>query len=520
MVEVHYQSLRQMFDDKVEEYGPKTYLAFYDDEISFRAFDRQVNRFANALLKLGIKKGDIVCVYANNSPDALAAYFGIVKTGAIGGPINCWWQPPEIKYLLNDSRAVAAVVESCYLENIERIRPECPHLKTIIELGDQPTAEYLSFHNLVADNPEQLGETDIAPEDDAFIFYTSGTTGNPKGVLLTHYNALHALISLEEGLRQERGEEVALIFLPIFHVNAMFSCIAGINGGVTIVLRTGFSASEFWEVVEKHRVTFWSAVPAVYNILLQIPETAEARDLSSVKFGICGAAPMPVETFRAFEETFGIKIIEGYGLTEGTVASAINPVDGKRKIGSIGKPLPGQEIKILDDGGNELPPNEVGELCIAGGNVMKGYLRKPEANAETLRDGWLRTGDMAYKDEEGYLFIVDRKKEMIIRGGENIYPKEIDNLLFSHPKILEAAVVGVPDTIMGEEVKAYVVLKSGETMTDDEVRRYCQENLASFKVPRYVEFIDELPKNIIGKTLKKHLKQQNGGQTDKIPENR
>jgi len=508
MVEIRFRSLREMTEQCVQEYGDKTYLAFYDDEIGFRDFDLKVNRFANALLTLGMKKGDIVCVYANNSPDALVAYFGIMKVGAICGPINCWWQPPEIKYLLNDSQAVAAVVESCYISNIEDIRAECPHLNTIIELGDEPKPEYISFKRMVAENSDTLREIEIKPEDDAFIFYTSGTTGNPKGVLLTHYNSLHALASLEEGLRQEKGEEVALIFLPIFHVNAMFSCIAGINGGVTIVLRTGFSASEFWEVVEKHRVTFWSAVPAVYNILLQIPETAEGRDLSSVKFGICGAAPMPVETFRNFEETFGIKIIEGYGLTEGTVASAINPVDGKRKIGSIGKPLPGQEIKILDDDGKELPPGEVGELCVGGGNVMKGYLRKPEANAETLRDGWLRTGDMAYMDEEGYFFIVDRKKEMIIRGGENIYPKEIDNLLFSHPKILEAAVVGVPDEIMGEEVKAYIVLKPGETMTDEDVRQFCKKNLASFKVPRYVEFIDELPKNIIGKTLKKHLKKQ------------
>ena len=221
---------------------------------------------------------------------------------------------------------------------------------------------------------------------------------------------------------------------------------------------------------------------------------------------------MPIETFKNFEETFGIKIIEGYGLTEATVASCINPVDGKRKIGSIGKPLPGQEIAILNDDGTVLPQGEVGELCVRGGNVMKGYLGKPEANAETLRDGWLRTGDMAYMDAEGYFFIVDRKKEMIIRGGENIYPKEIDNLLFSHPGILEAAVVGVPDKIMGEEVKAFVVLKPGETMTEEEVRQFCAENLASFKVPRFVEFIDELPKNILGKTLKKHLKQKGLGE--------
>jgi long-chain acyl-CoA synthetase len=497
-----------MFEARAKEYGDSIYLYFSGEDIRFTEFDLRVNRFANGLLSLGIGKGDIVCIYANNSPDALVAYFATVKIGAVAGPINCWWQLPEIKYLLNDSEAIAVVVESCYLSNIEELRPECPCLKTVVEIGEGLESEYRSFHKMLDENSESLPDSEIDGEDEAFIFYTSGTTGHPKGVLLTHYNSLHAVASLEEGLHQEKGKEVALIFLPIFHVNAMFSCISGFNGGVQIVLRQGFSASEFWELVERYRVSFWSAVPAIYNILLQIPETAEGRDLSSVKFGICGAAPMPVETFKKFEEVFGIKIVEGYGLTEGTVASAINPVDGERKIGSIGKPLPGQQIKILDDDGGELPVGSVGELCVGGGNVMKGYWRKPEANAETLCDGWLRTGDMAYADEDGYLFIVDRKKEMIIRGGENIYPKEIDNCLFSHPKILEAAVVGVPDDIMGEEVKAFIVTMPGKTMTEEEVRGFCKENLASFKVPRFVEFIDELPKNIIGKTLKKQLKQQ------------
>ncbi len=508
MIQAQFSSLREMFDRRAVEFGGNIFLSFYDEDIEFQEFNRRANRFANALLKLGIGKGDIVCVYANNSPETLIAHFGIVKTGATSGPINCWWQPPEIKYLLNDSQAKTAVVESCYISNIEDIRADCPHLKTIIEIGDEPRPEHLSFHSLLAENSVELEPVDINPDDDAFIFYTSGTTGNPKGVLLTHYNSLYAVAGLQEALGNRPGAEVALIFLPIFHVNAMFSCIAAFNSGVKIVLRQGFSASEFWEVVEKYRVTFWSAVPAVYNILLQIPETAKGRDLSSVKFGICGAAPMPIETFKNFEETFGIKIIEGYGLTEGTVGSSINPIEGKRKIGSIGKPFPGQEMKVLDDAGNELPQGKVGELCIRGGNVMKGYLRKPEANAETLRNGWLHTGDMAYMDEEGYFFIVDRKKEMIIRGGENIYPKEIDNLLFSHPKILEAAVVGVPDPIMGEEVKAFIVPKAGVNLTPEEVREFCRKNLASFKVPRYIEFIEELPKNIIGKTLKKHLKQR------------
>jgi long-chain acyl-CoA synthetase len=512
MIQVPFPNLREMFEQKAAEFSENIFLSFYDNDISFREFDTRVNRLANALLKLGIGRGDIVCVYANNSPETLIAHFAIIKTGAVSGPINCWWQPPEIKYLLNDSQAKTAIVESCYISNIEHIRKDCPYLTRIIEIGDAPPADHLRFQRLLDDNSSELPPLEISPEDDAFIFYTSGTTGNPKGVLLTHYNSLYAITGLQEGLGHRQGAEVALIFLPIFHVNAMFSCIGGFNGGVKIVLRQGFSASEFWEVVEKYRVTFWSAVPAVYNILLQIPETAKGRDLSSVKFGICGAAPMPIETFRRFEETFNVKIIEGYGLTEGTVASSINPIEGKRKIGSIGKPFPGQEMRVLDDDDNELSPGEVGELCVRGGNVMKGYLRKPEANAETLRNGWLHTGDMAYVDEEGYFFIVDRKKEMIIRGGENIYPKEIDNLLYSHPKILEAGVVGVPDAIMGEEVKAYIVLKPQEHMTVDEVRNFCRQNLASFKVPRYVEFIDELPKNIIGKTLKKHLKQRDTSQ--------
>lgn len=294
-----------------------------------------------------------------------------------------------------------------------------------------------------------------------------------------------------------------MCFLPLFHVNALLTCISCLGKGHQVVLRKGFSASDFWEVVEKHKINFWSAVPAVYQILLTDPGR-QKYDLSSMEFGICGAAPMTKEVMQKFEETFGVKILEGYGLTEGTCVSTINPMDGERKVGSIGLPLPDQEVLIVDEHGNEQAPHEPGEILIRGDNVMKGYYNKPGETAKTIdQNGFLRTGDMGIKDEDGYIYIVDRMKDMIIRGGENIYPKEIDNVLSSHPKILEAATVGVPDDTMGEEGKVFIVPQDS-TLTEEEVIEYARKNLADFKVPKYVEILEvDLPRNPIGKVLKK-----------------
>jgi len=312
-----------------------------------------------------------------------------------------------------------------------------------------------------------------------------------------------------DGVTRALGLEeymTALIFLPLFHVNAMLSCTFALGIGLQIVLRRQFSASEFWEVVDRHKVNFWSAVPAVYQILLTDP-TRQKYDLSSLQFGICGAAPLTEETMKRFQETFGIPIVEGYGLTEATCVSTINPRDGVRKIGSIGMPLPGQEVKILAEDGSTCKRGEAGEICIGGDAVMKGYFNRPDETADTIVDDFLHTGDVGIMDEEGYIFIVDRIKDMIIRGGENIYPKEIDNLLATHPMIQEAATVGVPDDTMGEAVKVFVVALDDE-LTEDDVISFCKKNLATFKVPEYVEILeDDFPRSPIGKVLKKELRQ-------------
>ncbi len=498
-------NLGTYLDNSVKKYKDEVFLWFYDETITYEDFGNKVNKLANSLKGLGFSKGDFIHVLVQNSPETLITYFAIQKIGAVAGPINGWWKAPEVEYLLKDSKGRGLIIDDQYLPILDEIRENCPDLEIIIEKGESPLPEHISLSDLLekGDPSPVICESD--DDDTAYIFYTSGTTGNPKGVLLSHKNVTADVKGITEALSLDEGQTI-LIFLPLFHVNAMLTTTFGLGIGQHVVLRKQFSASEFWEVVEKYKVNFWSAVPAVYQILLTDP-SSQKYDLSSLQFGICGAAPLTQETMHKFQDTFGIPIVEGYGLTEATCVSTINPRDGVRKAGSIGMAIPGQEVKIVGEEGNEMPPNESGEIIIGGDAVMKGYFNRPEATAETIVDGYLHTGDVAYKDEDGYIFIVDRIKDMIIRGGENIYPKEIDNLLANHPKIQEGATVGVPDDTMGEEIKAFVVAED-DSLTEEEVIEFCKENLAKFKVPKYVEILeDDFPRSPIGKVLKKELRE-------------
>ncbi|MFP4476619.1 MAG: long-chain-fatty-acid--CoA ligase [Desulfatibacillaceae bacterium] len=499
-------NIGNMVDNAVAKYGDRPFLQFDEETVTYNEFGRRVNMMANELKKMGIGKGNFVHVLVQNSPETLVAYYAIIKIGAVAGPINGWWKAREVEYLLNDSQGKVLIIEDQYLDILEEIRGNCPHLETVIVVGECPEGDYIPWDSLMDGADDTPVECKADPEDTAYIFYTSGTTGNPKGVLLSHKNLFADVNGATEHLKLEEGM-VVLIFLPLFHVNAMLSIAFSLVNGFTVVLRRAFSAGEFWEVVDRYKVNFWSAVPAVYQILLKDPGRQQ-YDLSSLQFGICGAAPLSPETFNQFQETFGIPIVEGYGLTEATCVSTMNPRDGVKKVGSIGIPLPGQEVRLLDELGNEVPTGEPGEICIGGDVVMKGYYNRPEETARTIIDGWLHTGDVGVKDQDGYIFIVDRIKDMIIRGGENIYPLEIDNTLAAHPKILEAATVGVPDDTMGEEVKVYVI-PSDETLTEEEVIDYCRENLAGFKVPKYVELLtdEDFPRSPIGKVLKKELRE-------------
>jgi long-chain acyl-CoA synthetase len=489
-------NLGSYLDERVARYRDRPYLFYYDRTISYGELGERVNRLAGALRELGVRRGDIVHVMLPNSPEALYCYFAIQKLGAVAGPINGAWRARELEYVLRDSGARALIIADRHLTELEPIRAGCPRLQTVI---DDATLAVL-LEGTAAPVACDAGEGEAA-----YIFYTSGTTGSPKGVLLSHRNVVADLRSFQQAMQLEEGYRI-LVFLPLFHVNAMLTSVSTLDRGGAVVLRAQFSAREFWPTVERYQVSFFSAVPAVYAILLAEPARAE-HDRRSLRFGICGAAPMPVETLRQFERAFGVPIIEGYGLTEGTCVSTINPRVGTRKVGSIGLPCPGQEVRIVDERGQELPAGARGEIVIRGEVVMLGYHGRPAETAETLRGGVLHTGDVGYRDEDGYIFIVDRLKDLVIRGGENIYPKEIDDLLASHPAVREAACVGVPDAVLGEELKAYVTLREGASVGPDELRDYCAARLAPYKVPRYVQILArDFPRNAVGKVLKKEIK--------------
>jgi len=498
-------NLGTYLDQRVEKYDGRVLMYYYDRTITYKEFGDQVNALANGLKSLGFKKGDFIHVLVQNSPETLISYFAIQKIGCVAGPVNGWWKANEVEYLLNDSKGRGLIIDPQYMPILDEIRPKCPNLEIVIEVGENPKAGNVSLDKLIAESSKTRVQCDSDEKEAAYIFYTSGTTGNPKGVLLSHKNVFADIKSCQDALDLEEGMRI-LIFLPLFHVNAMITSTSSLDRGGTIVLRKQFSASEFWSVVEKYKVNYFSAVPAVYQILLSDPSRAKF-DKSSLRFGICGAAPMPVSTFKEFEEVFKIPLIEGYGLTEGTCVSTLNPRTGVRKIGSIGKACPGQEVLIVDEDGNEVKQGERGEIVVKGDVVMMEYFNRPKETADTLRGGVLHTGDVGYKDEDGYIFIVDRIKDMVIRGGENIYPTEIDNCLASNPKIDTAATIGVPDKVMGEEIKAFVVARD-ESLTEEEVKEWCRKNLAEFKVPKYVEILEhDLPRSPVGKVLKKVLKQ-------------
>jgi long-chain acyl-CoA synthetase len=460
---------------------------------------------ANGLRALGVGKGDVVSVYLPNCPQFFYTWFGIVKLGAVFGPVNAMFKGDEVRHVISDSGAVVAVTSRALLDTINAAREGCPALREVICLeGQAPGAK--AFDDLL-DHPPEVEPVSLARDDLAAIVYTSGTTGRPKGAMLSQFNYVWDTMAAVDVIPIQPGQDRLGLILPLFHVNAQLTSLSQLYVGGAVAMWERFSPGDFWETVQHYRPTTFSAVPTMLSILLAVPKP-EGLDTSSLRYVICGAAPLPLDIFQRFEETFDLRIMEGYGLTEATCVSSLNPYWGIRKVGSIGLPLRGQPMKIVDENMNDLPPGEFGEIVVSGPNAMLGYYNNPEATAETLVDGWVRTGDIGYVDDDGYFFIVDRKKEMIIRGGENIYPREVEEVLFSHPKIAEAAVVGRADPIWGEEVVAVIVPQPGQTLTPEEVQEFCKKHMASYKTPRDVRFHQELPKTVTGKVAKKILKER------------
>lgn len=503
------ESVPSLIRAQAVKYPGKVFLFFKDLEVTYLQLDERTERVAEGLARFNIRPGDKVALFLPNMPEFIFAFFGALKLGAVAVPINTQLKGEEAAYILKNSESRVLVTTPALYAVIRPKRAELPVLEHLFLVGERggEGRVFSSLYQAGSRPPLNKGGMGrVSPEDPAALIYTSGTTGAPKGVILTHRNYLFDVAQFVQAT-QMTDQDRFLCILPLFHVNGQVVTTLGpLYAGGSMVLMEKFSPKPFFATLERLRATAFSAVPTIYAILLNAEEAKE-HDLSSLRFCICGAAPMPVDLFQKFEEKFHAFILEGYGLSEGTCVSSVNPLGGKRKIGSIGIALQNQEMKIFNDHDQEVPAGQVGEIVVRGDNVMAGYFKNPTATEETLRGGWLHTGDLGYLDEEGYFFIVGRKKEMIIRGGENIYPKEMEEVLYRHPKILEAAVVGLPDPVWGEEVAAFIIPKPNEVLASEEVLTYCHERLAAFKCPKRIVFLDAFPKTATGKIQKGKLRE-------------
>ena len=488
--------------------------------------------FAKGLQEAGLKPGDRVALMLPNSPQFVIAFYGTLLAGGVGVNTNPMYTPRELHHQLRDAGARFLVILDQLLPRYLEVKGEVP-VEKVVRTGIQ---DYLPFpKNLLyplllrrkGEAPKALeglpwraflrpGTPRPVPldlDDLALLQYTGGTTGLSKGAMLTHRNLVANVLQIDAWDPTSKdlvGKGVMLGALPFFHVYGMTVAMNyGLFSGYKIVLLPRPEIKAIVEAIEKHQVTHFPGVPTLYVAFNNFPGI-ERRDLKSVRACISGSAPLPLEVAERFERLTGAKLVEGYGLTEASPVTHCNPLYGERRLGSVGLPFPGVDAKVVDEEGKELPPGEVGELAVKGPNVMKGYWNRPEETQKTLKDGWLFTGDLAKMDEDGYFYIVDRKKDMIIAGGYNIYPREVEEVLYQHEAVQEAAVVGVPDPYRGETVAAFLVLKpeyQGK-VSEKDIERFCRQNLAAYKVPRIIQFRESLPKSSVGKILKRELQKE------------
>jgi long-chain acyl-CoA synthetase len=499
-------NLARLADESIDRYGEYVALAFEGRELTNVEQARAARRIANALRGLGVTPGDRVVVMLPNCPEVIQSYGGILRVGGVIVPVIFLLGPEEVAHILADSEAKVVITSCDMLWKVEAEIGRAPALRHVLVVDGGGDGRTLSFAETVAAAPDGFTTVERDDDDIAVILYTSGTTGVPKGVALSHWNLASNARSAAQ-LHELDRTDWAVAVLPLSHSYGLTVMNAGNLLGTRAALLRWFNPEEVLETIARHRAASMSGVPTMFVYLLNYPD-AGRHDTSSMRVWGSGAAPLPVEIVEPFERKFGGRLLEGYGLTEAAPVVSAHRLSGPRKLGSVGQAIPGVEVSIQDDDGRALPAGEVGEVCVQGPNVMLGYYRMPEETARTIRGGWLRTGDVGRLDDEGFLYIVERKKDLIIRGGLNVYPREVEEVLYAHPKVAEAAVIGMPDALMGEEVLAFVVLRSGERATAEEIAGFCREKLAKFKTPRQVRFVDALPKNPVGKILKKELRRQ------------
>jgi len=489
-------NLASLAKENIEKYGEYDALTFNEKVFTNVRQSNMAKSFANGLAGLGVKHGDRVGMVMANCSGAWAMPVVFVLTAE------------QMTYIFRDSEARVVVTHSIFLDKILEAQKQTPTLEHIILADENPPEGYLSVGELISQNPPDFETVDCDPDDIAVLMYTSGTTGRPKGVMLSHNNLYTNAIMVT---RREEMEpmEVGLGVLPLNHSYGVITTLAGQILGSKGVMIPWFNAEETLKLIEKHKVINIAMVPTMYIQILNLPNHKD-YDTSSMKRWACAAAPLPMEARERFEKTFNCAIHEGYGLTEASPAVATSPTSMPYRQGSVGLPLDGCEVTIRDEDGNILPQGDVGEICVKGSNVMKGYYKMPEETAETLKGGWLHTGDAGYLDKDGYLYLTERIKDLIIRGGENIFPKDIEDVLHRHSKIAEVAVVAKRDPVYGEDVLAVVVPAPGAELTEEEVLEFGEENLPKFQKPKAVVVTDSLPKNPLGKVLKRELREKYG----------
>jgi long-chain acyl-CoA synthetase len=501
-------TLAEIVRDVARRDGARPAIIFQDNPISYADLDAAIERAANGLAARGIAHGDRVAILLPNIPQFVIAYYAVQRIGAVVVPINVLYKAEEIAYVLNDSEAKALIIHELFYPGAADALPNAPSVTDVVFVGAGEAPEGTTPWGTLTDGsaPERA-PVSVAPQDLATICYTSGTTGRSKGAMLTHRNFIANCEQCERlsSFRVRAGDR-AVVVIPLFHIYAMnVGMTASLRVGATMILIPRFEPGPVLEQMQKHRATMFYGAPPIFVSWVNYPDL-ERYDLSSLRVAGSGAAALPVQVLEGFRARTGLEISEGYGLTEAAPVSHTNAAGPANKPGTIGPVIPGVEARLVDDEDHDVPPGAEGEILLRGDNIMIGYWRNPEATAEALRGGWFHTGDIATVDADGYYTIVDRKKDMINAGGFKVWPREVEEVLYRHPAVQEAAVVPMPDAYSGEKPVAFVALKSGQSATADELTEYCRARLATFKVPHQFAFRDELPKLPTGKVLRRVLR--------------
>ncbi|RFU61179.1 class I adenylate-forming enzyme family protein [Bacillus sp. V59.32b] len=494
----------ELLSSTVERLPDNPAIHFKNEILTYKELHQKVFQAAAALRSLGVKESTNVALMMSNRPEYIITYFALLANGATVVPINPLFKEQEVTYILNDSESEFLIIEELSRQVIENVRHQFQSIKEIIYYGDQELSGYLNWKELLQHSPSSQ-PVQRKSMDTAQIIYTSGTTGNPKGAMISHSNLNWMAITSAVFSEIKPGDRI-LCVLPLFHAYAKLQgFLSPISHGATIYLEERFEPVSILDSIASHKITVFLGVPTMYAMFVQSPNITEL-DFSNLRIAGSGGASIPVEIIEKANRLMGVEIAEGYGMTESTVMLTATPASAEKKHGSVGLPLPGVDLKIIDPEGNTIPPKAVGEIVFRGPNAMKGYYKKPQETENTIKNGWLYTGDLAYQDEDGYIFIVDRKKDLIIRGGYNVYPREIEEILYTHREVVECAVIGRPDPLLGEKIVAYIVTKTSQNEKD--LQDFCKEKLVHYKVPDYISFIDQLPKSGTGKILKTALKKQ------------